>query len=471
MSARARLIAGEKTRQARRATFVGIGGNALLFAVKGFVGVVSGSIALISDALNSLVDVVASIGISYSVAVSQRAPDQDHPFGHARAEPLAALGVAIFTAILGFSVGRAAVERLLEGTASIRVPGWALGALLFSMAGNFLLARYLRRRGEALDSPAILANAVECENDIWTSLAALVGVGGAVAGFPTVDPLAGVVVGVWIVWGGYRFGRRNIDYLMGKSPRPELLERIRDAALRVGGVKGVHDVRGHHVGHRIHVEVHIEVDEDLRTRQSHDVAGAVRQLIERLPVIDRAFVHVDPVLHSTLVVETLARNERTTSEIYAELARQSLGGTAFDGLWTTLAARAQARAERLAVVRRLKGAGWHFADGDVSPDGVREQSKRLADDASRVRRETVPLREALAIVLDLETGASRVDCIAAATPQDATLISSLEAATPPPPPPDLLLGRVLAARAAAEDPEVARRLDALAAELRRESVS
>lgn len=294
-AADAQRMRAARHRQARRATAVAVAGNALLFAVKGTIGVLSGSIALLSDALNSLVDVVASLAIMYSVAVAQRGPDADHPFGHHRAEPIAALVVAIFTAILGFEVGRASVERLLAGAQPIRFPLWAMGALAISMAGNLLLAWYLRRRGERLESPAILAVAVECENDIWTSLAALTGVVAAAAGVPAVDPVAGVLVGAWIIVGGYRFGRQNIDYLMGKSPGADVLKRVRGAGEGVSGVRGVHDVRAHYVGHRIHVEIHIEVDPELSTRQSHDVAGAVRHAIEDLPGIDRAFIHVDPL--------------------------------------------------------------------------------------------------------------------------------------------------------------------------------
>ncbi|HUP00139.1 MAG TPA: cation diffusion facilitator family transporter [Gemmatimonadota bacterium] len=446
---------------ARRATFVGIGGNIVLFMVKGAAGAASGSIALISDALNSLVDVAASIAISYSVAVAHREPDQDHPFGHQRAEPLAALAVAIFTAILGFSVGRAALEHLLEGASPIREVEWALGALLFSMAGNLLLARYLRRRGEALDSPAILANAIESENDIWASLAALIGVGAAALGLSVLDPLAGILVGGWIILGGYRFGRQNIDYLMGKSPRAELLGEIRGAALEVAGVKGVHDVRGHHVGHRVHVEVHIEVDEDLRTRQSHDLAGTVRRAIERIPVIDRAFVHVDPVLDSMLVIETLARSERLVSETYAELARQRVGGPPFEALWTALATRAQARAEQLAVVRRLKGAGWHFDDAELSAERVRRRWEGLMESAVQARQRPLPLEAALAIALELEGGSDRADFAVAATPWDSALADSLVSESPPPPSMEILVRRIAAARESVQDSDIARRLEDL----------
>ncbi|MGH7565000.1 MAG: cation diffusion facilitator family transporter [Gemmatimonadota bacterium] len=449
-------------RAAGRATRVGIAGNGLLFAVKAAAGIATGSIALVSDALNSLVDVAASVGIAYSVSVARRAPDPGHPFGHQRAEPLAALGVAIFTAILGVSVARAAVERLIGGVEPIRAAGWAIAALLLSMAGNLVLARYLRRRGESLDSPAILANAVESENDIWTSLAALAGVAGAALGAPAVDAIAGAVVGVWIIVGGYRFGRRNIDYLMGASPAPTLVARIREGALGISEVKGVHDVRAHYVGHRVHVELHVEVDEEMRTRQSHDIGGAVRHAVERLPRIDRAFVHVDPVLDSTRVIETLAANERLASRIYSELARKGVDRPALGGVWELLATRALARAERLEVVRRLKGAGWHFSDADLPAPRLERRAERLAALAERVIREPIGPAEAVEIALDLEDDRADADYAAATTPLDATLADSVERSSPPPPRTGLVTERMRAARAAENDARTKARLGELA---------
>lgn len=449
-------------RAAHRATRVAIAGNGLLFGVKAAAGLATGSIALVSDALNSLVDVAASVGIAYSVAVARRAPDPGHPFGHQRAEPLAALGVAIFTAILGVLVARAAVERLLEGVEPIRAPGWAVGTLLVSMIGNLVLARYLRNRGEALDSPAILANAVECENDIWTSLAALAGVAGAALGAPVVDAVAGAVVGLWIIVGGYRFGRRNIDYLMGASPDPALLEEIRAGALGVPEVKGVHDVRAHHVGHRVHVELHVEVDEEMRTRRSHDIGGAVRHAVERLPAIERAFVHVDPVLDSTRVIETLAACERLSSRIYSDLAAASPGSPGLAETWELLATRALARAERLGVVRRLRGAGWHFADGELSLAELESRRARRRELAEGVARASAGPAEAVAIALELEDRLAASDYATATTPLDGSLAGSVERASPPPPRPGLVAERVRAAGAAVGDTGLRARLEELA---------
>jgi cation diffusion facilitator family transporter len=459
------MTAAERRRRARRATLTGIAGNTLLFAVKGAIGVASGSIALLSDAFNSLVDVVASVAIWYSVRVAGRDPDVDHPFGHQRAETIAALGVAIFTAILGFEIGRAAIERLITGPRPISLVGWAIGALAFSMAGNMALARYLRRRGEELESPAILANAVECENDIWTSLAALAGVSAAALGAEVIDPLAGTLVGIWIVWGGYRFGRQNIDYLMGKSPGQELVDSIRSVALEIPGVRGVHDVRPHYVGHRIHAEVHVEVDQELTTRQSHHVGGSVRAALEQLPGIDRAFIHVDPVLGSTRAVETLARIDRAASTTYATFALQHAERPQLASLWEALATAAQARVDRLDVVRRLKGAGWHFADDDIPPDGLERRLARARAAAERARGGAPSVADALDLALELEGREARADFARATSPRDPTLRPSLEAASPPPPAREAMLGRVAAALGAVDDPATAERLDRLAEEL------
>ena len=459
------MISPERHRRARRATLTGIAGNTILFVVKATIGVASGSIALLSDAFNSLVDVVASIAIWYSVHVADRAPDADHPFGHQRAETIAALAVAIFTAILGFEIGRSAVERLVAGPRPIELAGWALAALVFSMAGNLALARYLRRRGEELESPAILANAVECENDIWTSLAALIGLAAAVAGVEILDPLAGILVGIWIVWGGYRFGRKNIDYLMGKSPGQELVDRIRSLALGIAGVRGVHDVRAHYVGHRIHVEVHVEVDQELPTRRSHDVGGSVRATIERLPGVDRAFIHVDPVRGSTLAVETLARLERAASDADSAYARQHAGCPQLAALWTALAATAQARADRLDVVRRLKAAGWHFADDEVAAERMEQRWERIRRAAEEVGNEVPTIDGALDLALELEGREARADFARATTPRDPTVRASLEGSSPPPPGTTAMLERVRAAGAALEEGVGAERLARLGREL------
>jgi hypothetical protein len=306
---------------------------------------------------------------------------------------------------------------------------------------------------------------VECENDIWTSLAALIGLAAAVAGAGMLDPLAGILVGMWIVWGGYRFGRKNIDYLMGKSPGQELVERIRSMALEIAGVRGVHDVRAHYVGHRVHVEVHVEVDQELPTRRSHDVGGSVRAAIERLPGVDRAFIHVDPVPGSTLAVETLARIERAASEAYSAYARFDAVRPQVAALWTALAAAAQARADRLDVVRRLKGAGWHFADDELVAERIERRWARAREAAEVARDGGQSIDGALELALELEGREAREDFARATTPRDPTVRASLEGSSPPPPAKSAMLERVEAAARLLEGGAGSERLARLAREL------
>ncbi len=255
---------------------------------------------------------------------------------------------------------------------------------------------------------------------------------------------------------------------MGKSPAPELLDHVRRSALGVRGVKGVHDIRGHYVGHRIHVEVHAEVDQELRTRQSHDLGGLVRSAIEEHAAIDRAFVHVDPVLDSTLIVDTITGNESLVSEIYAKLAILQSDQPELAGLWRVLATRAQARAERLQVVGRLKSAGWHFEDSDLSVSLVQERRQvldRIAGDLTG----KLAAHDAIRLALVLEDGSAQRQYIAAATPQDSTMGVPLHAATPPAPSLRLLQERIRAAKTHHADAQICADLDRLESRLSIES--
>ncbi|MEE9591035.1 MAG: cation diffusion facilitator family transporter [Thermodesulfobacteriota bacterium] len=279
---------------ALKATVLGIVCNSFLFAIKLFAGIISGSIALLSDAFNSLTDMVTSIAIFICVRISDKEADEGHPFGHKRAEPIAGLLVAILAGILGFEIIKASIERLITGK-TISVGPIPLLVPVVTMVLKWLMARYFKRVGEELKSPAIKASAVDSTNDVYFSAAALVGIAGAGIGYHFLDPLAGLLISAWIIYSGYKIGIENIDYLMGRSPEPELMLTIKNAALSVAGVKTLNKVRAHYVGNFIHVEVHIEVDKTLSTFDSHAIGKGVEKSIERLEAIEKSFIHIDPV--------------------------------------------------------------------------------------------------------------------------------------------------------------------------------
>lgn len=282
-----------KSRIAFRATLIGLTGNIFLFAIKLIAGFISGSLALISDAINSLTDIFASTAIFVCVRVSDKEADEGHPFGHHRAEPIAGLIVAILAGVLGFEVIRVSVERLISpetlsiGFLSLMVP-------IATIITKSVMAWHLKRVGELANSPAIKASAFDSFNDVFVSFAAFIGILGAQQGYDLMDPIAGFFISLWIIYAGYKIGVENIDYLMGKSPDREFMKLIEYATKGTPGVKSLNKIRAHYVGNFIHVEMHIAVDKNLSTFDSHAIGEDVELRLERFDAIEKAFVHIDP---------------------------------------------------------------------------------------------------------------------------------------------------------------------------------
>ncbi|TAN62808.1 cation transporter [bacterium] len=279
---------------AQTATIINIAGNTGLFVLKLAGGLMSGSIALISEALNSLNDIAASVATFICVRISGRQADEGHPFGHARAEPIAGLIIAVLAGILGFEVIRVSIERILDDKTP-EIGFFALLVPVVTIISKSLMSRYFKRVGRLVNSPAISATAKDSLMDVFVALAALIGITGVVLGYPLLDPLAGFAISLWIMYTGYKIGVENIDYLMGKAPPPAMMRDVKAATLNVDGVKAINTVRAHYVGNFIHVEVHIEVDKDLSTLASHAIGKDVEKSVEALRSIEKTFVHIDPV--------------------------------------------------------------------------------------------------------------------------------------------------------------------------------
>ncbi len=277
-----------------RATLLNILGNAFLFIIKLWAAVISGSIALLSEAFNSLTDIASSIAVFICVKVSDKGADEGHPFGHSRAEPVSGIIIAVFAGILGFEVIRSSVARLFT-EAEVVVGTFALLVPIITVVLKAFMARYFKRVGKEIGSPGISASAVDSLCDVMVAIAALTGIVGVKLGYPFLDPLAGFVIGLWIIYTGYSIGIENIDYLMGSAPPPELTEEIKAAALSVTGVESINTVRAHYVGHFIHVEIHIEVPKHLSTFDSHAIGKEVERKVETIKAIEKSFVHIDPV--------------------------------------------------------------------------------------------------------------------------------------------------------------------------------
>ncbi|MDQ2071311.1 cation diffusion facilitator family transporter [Haloarcula sp. H-GB4] len=278
----------------RRVGLLVLGVNLLLVLLKAGVWLTTGSFAVQSEAVNSAADTAYSLVIVAGLYLTTRPPDFEHPHGHERIEPFVSLFVAAGIFAAGGFVLWNAGTALLTGDISVTQGPAAVLVLAFSAVAKYGLYRYCLRAGTDRNSPALIATAKDNRNDILTAGAALVGVAGAMAGYPIADPLAALVVAIGIIYTGIEVVQENVTYLVGGAPPEDLRREILRCALDHPKVRGAHDVIAHYVGPEIDVSLHIEVEGDLTLFEAHDIETAVIKSIEELPEVDDAFIHVDP---------------------------------------------------------------------------------------------------------------------------------------------------------------------------------
>jgi cation diffusion facilitator family transporter len=268
--------------------------NVALVAAKGAVWWATGSLAVGSEAVNSLADVAYSAVVVAGLYLTTRPPDFSHPHGHERIEPFVSLFVAVGVFAAAGAVLWSAVTSVLSGDVAVSTGPVALAVLGGTAAIKLGLYRYCLRVAERRRSPAIRATALDNRIDVLTASAALVGVAGANLGYPVLDPVAASAVALGILYTGYEIVEDNVDYLVGSAPPEDLRAEIVRRALAHPDVEGAHDVIAHYVGPEIDVSLHIEVEGDRTLRETHDIETEIVEAIRDLEEVDDVFVHVDP---------------------------------------------------------------------------------------------------------------------------------------------------------------------------------
>lgn len=284
------MTADSVGRQKLRMGAAGVGVSLVLFGLKTWAAVRTASAAVLSDALNAFLDVLTYSVAYVSIRVHDRQPDEDHPFGHRRAEPLAGMLFAVFASALGATVVRDAVGSVFQ-PAELRQDPLSAGLLVLGIALKSAMAAWYRRGARSTGSPILRASFVDSRNDVLASVVALAGFG--LGGYW--DAAAALAIGCWIVGSGVRVGLENAGYLMGKAPSKDVQAAILAAAEAVPGVRGLHDLRAHYVGDRVHVELHVELDKNLSLAEAHAIGDRVRRTLEEMELVQEAFIHIDPV--------------------------------------------------------------------------------------------------------------------------------------------------------------------------------
>jgi len=268
--------------------------NLAVLAAKVSVGVVSGSLAVLGDALHSSVDAIYNVLGLIVVRVAAQAPDENHPYGHGKFESLGVLAVVVFLSITCFELVRGAVQRLAGGGHAIEMSDQGLAVLVGTLGVNVFIAWYENRRGHELSSELLIADAAATRTDVFVTIGVLIGVLFARQGYLWVDPIIAIAVAILMVRVGYQIFARTVPVLVDERAIPERV--IRQTAQGVDGVKSAYDIRsrgGHGAGVR-YAEVTIAVDRDANVAAAHAIADKVEERLKQELELNTVTVHVEP---------------------------------------------------------------------------------------------------------------------------------------------------------------------------------
>lgn len=283
------------------ATWIGIIVNTLLAIMKGIGGVLSGSKALIADALHSASDIVGSVVILLAVKVAHRPPDKEHPYGHGKAENIASLIVAILLILVGAEVSYSSVQ-IFFGERPVPPSKLALIIIIISIAIKEALFHYKYRLGKKHHSTALITEAWHHRSDSLSSLAALVGIGAAMLGayldIPFLvygDALSGLAVSLIVVKVGYTLAKESSLIIMEKVLDDEESAPYIKAACSIEGVRRVDMIHARTHGSYIVIDLKLGIDPEINIEKGHNIGKKVKQhLMKEYPEIEDVLVHLNP---------------------------------------------------------------------------------------------------------------------------------------------------------------------------------
>lgn len=282
----------------KRVSVVTVLGNVILTVFKLFAGVAGRSGAMVSDAVHSLSDVFTTLIAFLGVRLSQKPADKEHPYGHERFECVASLLLGLILLFTGLGIGKVGVSNILAGNYDALTPPGviALVAALVSIGTKEAMFWYTRYYAKLLNSPAFMADAWHHRSDAFSSIGSLIGVGGAMLGWPVLDSVASVVICLFILKVAYDILKDALSKMLDTSRGEEYDAKLRDYVLAQPDVLGVGLLQSRTFGNRVYIDLVIQVDGELTLRDAHAIAERVHAAVERdFPDIKHIMIHVDPI--------------------------------------------------------------------------------------------------------------------------------------------------------------------------------
>ena len=286
---------------ANRVAIVTILINTALTAFKFVAGIIANSAAMISDAVHTLSDLLTTFIVIIGVNLAGQRPDEEHPYGHERFECVASILLALSLAAVGAGIGHSGVRMIIDGTYEGRIPGTlALIAAVVSIGVKEWMYWYTRAAAKKINSGALMADAWHHRSDGLSSIGVFIGIGGAIMGYPILDPVASLVICLFIMKAAYDIFADSINKMVDRSCDEETVDKLRALAAEQKGVIAVDAIMTRIFGAKIFVDIEIAADKDLTLTQSHTISQNVHDAVEKVfPEVKHCMVHVNPYAGET----------------------------------------------------------------------------------------------------------------------------------------------------------------------------
>lgn len=284
-----------------KVTLIGSIVNVILLVFKFIAGILGHSSAMIADAFHSFSDFLSDIVILVFVKISGKPEDGDHAYGHGKYETLASVIVGVMLAFVGVALAYDGILKIISFANGnpLEMPNyWALWAAIISILMKEGLYQYTARIGKKLDSSALIANAWHHRSDSYTSIAALIGIGGAIIlgkNWVVLDSLASVIVSFFIIIASFSLMKPALNELLEKSLPENEVKEIGKIVSSYPGVKAYHHLRTRRVGHGRAIEIHVKMSPEITLKEAHDIAtGIEREIIQKYGRDTHVGIHMEP---------------------------------------------------------------------------------------------------------------------------------------------------------------------------------
>ena len=296
--------------------------NLLLALVKGVIGFLSGSIALIADSIHSFSDIVASLAVYIGLKLSMRRPDEKFPYGYYKIESFASLIISVIIVITGIEIALDSYNAFLNPS-TIEIPLVALFVAALSALVSFLLARYKQEIGKTIGSQALINDGKHSFIDIFSSIIVFAGILSSYMGYLRIQGISGILVALLIIYMGFKLAKDDILVLLDANMDPEKIEEIRTIAENVAGVEGVHAIKVRRSGPFVFAELHLETKKGLSVENASEITGNIKKAVKgRIKNLDSLTVQIEPFKKERLRVAVLVENKNgLQSDISEHFAR------------------------------------------------------------------------------------------------------------------------------------------------------